>query len=501
MWPPRSVLKDILNSNFHCVAIGSRCTTDQNKLEWRLSFSLAEQKLVYIMNHTQFLCYGLLKIFLSEVLNNNVQEPLLCSYFMKTTMFWLIQAGHLTWSPHKLMECFWVCFAYIIHCVYHGDFPNFFIQQNNMFLKKVVGAARESLLEQLTRYYRLGVSCVLQSPTLRSILEPVLSTPPSLMPLDTVHIYDIGCQCCINDILKTELLDISSHTFCNLMECFSFLKSLDNLLHLPKSQCQSLTLQCCTAEVCARIPFIISNNASNIPHKCVYHSHRNLCNILKLSSRIGTISHSLYLAMYYYRTGRYKDALHITNLTKERLSRTYIKRHGIKDEEGSREVKNSPSLSREMNISWITGIKLYFGFHYIEELIFEDGKKNSRELGTCISPFVLVDMLSVLSNYRLGNKSQYLRSLSDLHILILCDNERSIQDKYLSWYILGVCQQVVGDLHTALESYEGELILEPHYIIKKTIEKRIEYIHQQQSIFILLWYTCSLSYTCDPKKM
>ncbi|XP_062615067.1 uncharacterized protein LOC134276801 isoform X2 [Saccostrea cucullata] len=95
MWPPASMLRDILNNDCHCMAIGSKCTTSENELEWRLSFSLAEQKLVYTMNHTQFVCYGLLKIFLTEVINKNVEEPLLCSYFMKTTMFWLIQIGHM----------------------------------------------------------------------------------------------------------------------------------------------------------------------------------------------------------------------------------------------------------------------------------------------------------------------------------------------------------------------------------------------------------------------
>lgn len=48
--------------------IESKSESDENEFEWRLSFSQAEQKLVYSMNHTQFLCYGVLKIFLKDVL-------------------------------------------------------------------------------------------------------------------------------------------------------------------------------------------------------------------------------------------------------------------------------------------------------------------------------------------------------------------------------------------------------------------------------------------------
>ena len=63
----------------------------------------AEQKLVYAMNHTQFLIYGLLKLFIKEF-NNGLreQEKLLCSYHMKTAMFWVIQQNTThDWSPKK----------------------------------------------------------------------------------------------------------------------------------------------------------------------------------------------------------------------------------------------------------------------------------------------------------------------------------------------------------------------------------------------------------------
>lgn len=48
--------------------IGSKRESDENELEWRLSFSQAEQKIVYTMNHSRFMCYGVLKIFLKEVI-------------------------------------------------------------------------------------------------------------------------------------------------------------------------------------------------------------------------------------------------------------------------------------------------------------------------------------------------------------------------------------------------------------------------------------------------
>lgn len=64
---------------------------DEDEIEWRLSFSQAELQMVYSFNHTQFLCYGMFKIFLKEVLCSSTHESLICSYFLKTVLFWEIQ--------------------------------------------------------------------------------------------------------------------------------------------------------------------------------------------------------------------------------------------------------------------------------------------------------------------------------------------------------------------------------------------------------------------------
>lgn len=174
-WEKRCILhnwpsSNVLQNECHLVAIGSKLSDDENDLEWRLSFSMAERKLVYSMNHTQFMCYGL--IFLKEVINHNVQEPLLCSYFLKTTLFWLIQTGNIKWCPDNLLDSFWACFKYLIHCVWFDVLPNFFIAQNNMFINKVVGYRQRCLFEQLHRYYEMGcMSCLSKITKLRACIE------------------------------------------------------------------------------------------------------------------------------------------------------------------------------------------------------------------------------------------------------------------------------------------------------------------------------------------
>ena len=64
-WPDREVVDDIVRNGCHFVPIGHPLgVLGHVHEEWRISFSLAEHKLVHTMNHCQFLTYGLLKIFL-----------------------------------------------------------------------------------------------------------------------------------------------------------------------------------------------------------------------------------------------------------------------------------------------------------------------------------------------------------------------------------------------------------------------------------------------------
>ncbi|XP_065923771.1 cyclic GMP-AMP synthase-like receptor 2 [Magallana gigas] len=126
LWPGPEVAEDIVRNGCHVVAIGHPLGPHKNE-EWRLSFSRAEYKLVYSMNHGQFLTYGLLKIFLKEVINHQTEEKnkLICSYHIKKTVFWAIQQNTLpNWCPPNLLAGFWVCFKHLLKWVYEGICPN-----------------------------------------------------------------------------------------------------------------------------------------------------------------------------------------------------------------------------------------------------------------------------------------------------------------------------------------------------------------------------------------
>lgn len=170
-WPQKHVRDSIISAGYHFVAIGHKNGNHADN-EWRISFSQAENKLVYLINHTQLLTYGLLKTILKEVINAGLKDEnkLLSSYHIKTVVFWAIQQNPLhNWCPQSMLDGLLICDKFLIRCVYKGVCPNIFIPQNNMFLNKINGSAQTELFDRLQEFYDRGITSLLR---LCSFLRP-----------------------------------------------------------------------------------------------------------------------------------------------------------------------------------------------------------------------------------------------------------------------------------------------------------------------------------------
>ncbi|KAK3104499.1 hypothetical protein FSP39_003444 [Pinctada imbricata] len=192
-WPCNDVLTDICNDGCLLVPINSKqqVYSELMDLEWRISFSLAEKKLIHSMNYCQFLTYGLMKIFLNEVLKKIPDaEDLLCSYFMKTAVFWEISECSDHWSPSKFLVKFWNVFSRIMKWVSFGYCPNFFIPEHNMFFGKIYGRQQKDLMLRLRLLFDEGFLCLLRCHTLSESLSLIFQYPllPIAMPI-ALHLF------------------------------------------------------------------------------------------------------------------------------------------------------------------------------------------------------------------------------------------------------------------------------------------------------------------------
>lgn len=143
------------------------------------------------------------------------------------------------------------------------------------------------------------------------------------------------------------------------------------------------------------------------------------------------------------------------------LKQPYMIHLGYLDKEYSSEIAACPekSLLEVVIKSFVFSIKLENTIFYIDELLTE--QEHSRKnpwLIIFIPPFVLLLMLEFLC-YRHVDTLKAQNALDELTLLM-----HSNQDSYLtyvfkdiSWQILGICQEMAGNLQIALYAYMKSL--------------------------------------------
>ncbi|XP_062579460.1 uncharacterized protein LOC134241421 [Saccostrea cucullata] len=416
-WPQRHIVDDILKSGCHFVAIGHKQGSWKD-YEWRISFSLAEQKLVFAMNHCQFLTYGLLKLFLTEIINTDLSDidKLLCSYHMKTAVFWVIQQNTIPhWCPQNLLECFLVCFKLILKWVYEGACPNFFIPYNNMFLGKVHGGKQHQLFIRLYGLYEKGLEFLLQSPSIKSYIIYVFHTPRQFICTDE-HILLSEVEFDANLFSEMQNLEVANKE--NMQSCMRCLHTIEQMIGLPLlTRYQVLLLQQGTVKILQKIAFISHMETYTHKNKQRYKSDKISCYMLKLAAKFGFISDKLYIAMYYYKTLRYKEASSIIAWIKVSLAKPYVMHMHYVDRQRYTEAVGEQSWTRKMRQAAAWNIRLSNEIHYIDELIAEQQfALESNRLTLLISPSKLLHMMENLcSRYRGTMRIQ--TALDDLQTL------------------------------------------------------------------------------------
>ena len=107
-WPTSHDISTIVDFGCHLVPVGHPNSVTKT-LEWRISFSVAERTLVWSFNHIQMQCYAVMKIILKEFIKKrcSTQNQILCSYFIKTFLFWKCEETNLNfWCKHNFREMY-----------------------------------------------------------------------------------------------------------------------------------------------------------------------------------------------------------------------------------------------------------------------------------------------------------------------------------------------------------------------------------------------------------
>ena len=170
-WPTSQDISTITDYGFHLVPVGHPHSPTK-LIEWCISFSMAERTLVWSFNQVQMQCYAVMKIILKEFikLRCNTQSQVLCSYFIKTFLFWKYETTELNfWHENNLRECIMYLLAEFSKCIREGVLRHYFIPTFNLLSVKLTRSAQTELLQLFDIVIQSDISILKECTTLRNV--------------------------------------------------------------------------------------------------------------------------------------------------------------------------------------------------------------------------------------------------------------------------------------------------------------------------------------------
>ncbi|XP_062577131.1 uncharacterized protein LOC134239004 [Saccostrea cucullata] len=317
-----------------------------------------------------------------------------------------------------------------------------------MFLSKIHGEKQHQLFTRLYGLYEKGLTFLLHSPSIRSYIIDVLHNPRLSIctdehtlifehEFDRYLYYEIGCN--------------ETFYFFNIQMYMKCLHTIEQLVgSVLITQYNVPMLQKLTSTLFHKTAFIVYMETYTHKNKLRYRADKISCHMLKLAAKFGFISDSLYIALYYYKTLRYTEALSVLEMIKVKLAQpyaTYMYNFNLGPEMYPEAVRGqSWSLKMRQTVAWAN--RLYHEIHYISELIPEQEsafQKKSSALG--IPPLILLYMLEILC-YKHVDTMRAQAALDDLQTLIHYEEGQIIPLLFrdISWRILEICQQEIGNI-------------------------------------------------------
>ena len=201
--------------------------------------------------------------------------------------------------------------------------------------------------------------------------------------------------------------------------------------------------------------------------------------MLKLAAKFSSVSDLLYIALYCHKTLRYKEALSVLEMTKVKLAQPGLMYLRHVDPERYTEAVGGQSWSSKMRQAVADDIKLNNYTCYINELRPEQQfALQNNNVGLDIPLFVLLHFIEFLC-YRHIDTTLAQTALEELQVLVHHDQGLYVRDLFrdISWEILGICQQMTGNLQSALYSYQRSLTQYPCNKVYNATQMRIQDLH------------------------
>ena len=175
-WPTSHDISTIVDFGCHLVPVGHP-NSKTKTLEWRISFSIAERTLVFSFNHVQMQCYAVMKIILKEFIKKrcSTQNQILCSYFIKTFLFWKFEETDLNfWCKNNFRECIKYLLTEFSKSINDGVLRHYFFPNFNLLSVKLTREAQCELLQLFDIIIQFDISIIKECKTLQTVWSKFL---------------------------------------------------------------------------------------------------------------------------------------------------------------------------------------------------------------------------------------------------------------------------------------------------------------------------------------
>ena len=323
-----------------------------------------------------------------------------------------------------------------------------------MMMGKFTGRTKATLLLHLTTLYKEGYRCLLRCPSLHESLSNIIRMPimaPALpydedfvtkIDTDIENILEVKHPCFYGEIMST-VWDL---------ECLNRLKERFNsdlqqwLLYVWKS---NLCCQLYLLFICHRTERINNKHWSSL-YTIFLNSMRHHC--------IDHVNSLSAIAVGNYNQGRYKDVVKAVDKIRTKLQNPHIMYRWTLDKDKYRTAGGDNTPLTKMMVNVVTHVVALLINTRLPELLLEHQETEGTDVIT-FPPLILANFLLFLSNWHTGYHDETEQALCDLFGAVHFDNGHHIHetDRAISWEMLGICQEMMGDYKGAFQVYTTAL--------------------------------------------
>ncbi|XP_052102994.1 uncharacterized protein LOC127736485 [Mytilus californianus] len=398
-WPDYKLVTTVVQYGVLFVPIGCKNSPSED-IEWRISFSMAEKQLICSFAHSQLLCYALLKVVLKDIIKPN-HGDLICSYFLKTIMFWLCEESNPSeWKPERTISCFMKCLRRLIYCVEYKTCLHYFIPDNNLFDERFTDEQQAELLYTLRLIYTSPWVSIFATSTFQKYI-----TDSGNSPILDLTSSSLSCLFYPHFLMQNRMLKLDHATIKRSLMAFIF---------FPHDEFCKYMMSVCLNKCTQRLNVLIFNRSN----KSLYKDYNITLGGFMLGLFSDALTSWLQLASFFYKCKRFQLCIDIITycLSKCTTDKLYVRvSNSLKEQTVFQKIKQAVGLCLTCKHFILQDVRFIHPFHLLptELITLTTICKYVK-----IPPVVYCNMLLLLCFHHLHDASGKRNAVRDLELAI-----------------------------------------------------------------------------------